>query len=335
MKTMDNPTTLYVGIDVSKLTLDVCLRNEQGTELFQIKNNAAAIGKLVKKLQKTNAASVAVGMENTGRYNYPLYGALVGTGFTVFVINPLHLKKSMGLVRGKNDRVDAERIAAFIETHRRTLKPWVAKRTVLAALQALLAKRTQLVKMKKQLTVSDGELGLLRDKKLEKFLTDDGLVQKIERRIEEVEARIDEAISEDDVLCKQYRLLRSVPGIGKVLAWQLLVKTNEFKDIADPSKLACYAGVVPFDYRSGTSVRGKPRVSLYADKNLKSLLHLAAMSAIRLTGELRDYYRRKVAEGKNKMSTLNAVRNKIVHRACAVIKNQSPYVPIKNDLILS
>jgi transposase len=334
MKTTDPIDTIYVGIDVSKLTLDVYIRGAEPAEHLQIKNTTAAIGKWIKHLKQTGA-SVTVGMENTGRYNYALYAALAGAGFTVFVINPLHLKKSIGLVRGKNDRIDAARIAMFIETHRQSLKPWVPKRTVLVSLQALLTKRTQLVKMKKQLTVSDGEIGLLGDKKLEKFLTDEGLVQKIKQRIEQVEARIDALVSEDPALRNQFFLLRSVPGIGKVLAWFLLVRTNEFKDISDPRKLACYAGVVPFDYSSGTSVRGKPRLSYYADKRLKALLHLAAMSAIRLTGDLRDYYKRKVDEGKNKMSTLNAVRNKIVHRACAVIKNQSPYNPIKNSFILS
>lgn len=96
--------------------------------------------------------------------------------------------------------------------------------------------------------------------------------------------------------------------------------------------MACYCGVVPFEHQSGTSIRYKPRVSVFADKGLKTLLHLAAMSAIRLNNELRVYYRRKVEDGKNKMSVLNAVRNKIIHRIFAVIKNQTMY---KNDLLLS
>ncbi len=329
------PTTCcYVGIDVSKLTLDVCIRCGNTLRHLQIKNTAVAIRKLVKQL-KQEKADVVIGMENTGRYNYALYAELATTPFTAFVINPLHLKKSMGLVRGKNDRVDAERIASFIETHRHTLKPWVPKRTVLTALQALLAKRTLLVKIKKQLVVSTAELSLLSDASVRHVLTEDDLIMHIEKSIEQVEARMNALVADDTVLNTQASLVRSIPGIGKVLSWHLLIKTNEFKDIDDPRKLACYAGVVPFDYASGTSVRGKPRVSLYADKNLKMLLHLAAMSAIRLSGELRDYYQRKVAEGKNKMSVLNAVRNKIIHRACAVIKNQTPYAPIKNNLVLS
>lgn len=139
-------------------------------------------------------------------------------------------------------------------------------------------------------------------------------------------------MKQDESLNQQSKLLRTVTGIGKVLCWNLLYKTNGFISISDPRKMACYAGVVPFEHSSGTSVRGRSRVSHYADRDLKGILHLAAMSSIRLDGELRTYYLRKVAEGKNKMSVLNAVRNKILHRAFAVIKNQKPY---QDNLVVS
>jgi len=90
--------------------------------------------------------------------------------------------------------------------------------------------------------------------------------------------------------------------------------------------------VVPFANQSGTSLKGKHRVSHYADKAIKTVLHMAAMSAIRLNNDLRTFYLRKVAEGKNKMSILNAVRNKIVHRIFAVIKNERLY---QSHLLLS
>jgi transposase len=117
-----------------------------------------------------------------------------------------------------------------------------------------------------------------------------------------------------------------------VLSWNIIAKTNGFKSIQTARKFACYAGVVPFEHQSGTSVWRKPKVSVYADKSLKSLLHMAAMSAIRLKNDLRAYYQRKVQDGKNKMLVLNAVRNKIIQRVYAVIKNQTPY---KNSLELS
>jgi transposase len=86
--------------------------------------------------------------------------------------------------------------------------------------------------------------------------------------------------------------------------------------------------VVPFEHSSGTSIKGRHRLSYFADKELKKLLHLSAMSVIRLDGELKEYYQRKVAEGKNKMSVLNAVRNKLVHRICAVVNQKRNYKPV-------
>lgn len=154
-------------------------------------------------------------------------------------------------------------------------------------------------------------------------------------QIKQLEQHIEELIASDEGLSQQAQWIQSVQGVGKVLCWNLLVTTNEFKNITDPRKLACYAGVVPFDYSSGTSIRGKHKVSVYADKALKTLLHLAAMSAIRLKGELRDYYQRKVQQGKNKMSVLNAVRNKIIHRVFAVLKHKKSYQTYLHNLAMS
>ena len=102
--------------------------------------------------------------------------------------------------------------------------------------------------------------------------------------------------------------------------------------MCDPRKLACFAGVVPFEQQSGTSLKAKPRVSKMADMQLKSVLQMVAMRAVRMQNDLQKYYLRKEEEGKNKMSVLNAVRNKLIHIAITLIKNQSYY---KNRLELS
>ena len=83
--------------------------------------------------------------------------------------------------------------------------------------------------------------------------------------------------------------------------------------------------MVPFEHSSGKSVRGKSRVSHFAHKDLKTLLHMCAVGCISRKGELRDYYERKLAQGKNKMSVLNAIRNKIVHRIFAVVRDNTMY----------
>ena len=145
-----------------------------------------------------------------------------------------------------------------------------------------------------------------------------------------VEQAIKQLIEADARLKELFDLMVSVPGIGPVIATELLIATNEMKNINDPKKLACHAGVAPFEYRSGTSIRGKTRVSHQARKRLKSLIHMGTMSAIQVKGELQDYYVRKLAEGKHTMlpgrrAVLNAVRNKLIHRVCAVVRRGVKY----------
>ena len=131
-------------------------------------------------------------------------------------------------------------------------------------------------------------------------------------------------IAGDADLARQYERLTSVPGIGPVTAAEVLVTTNEFKTSTDPKQYACYAGVVPFERSSGQR-KGRPQVSPQANKRVKQLLHLAALSAVRYCAEMRAYYDRKVAEGKNKMLVLNNVRNKLVHRLFACVLQDRNY----------
>ena len=157
-------------------------------------------------------------------------------------------------------------------------------------------------------------------------------IHQLDKQIKKIEELIQQTIDLEPELKKQQKLMLSVPGVGKVVSWTMIAKTEGFKKITNPRKMACYSGVVPFEYQSGTSVYRKPRVSVFADKQMKSILHLAAMSAIRLENDLQVYYRRKVQQGKNKMAVLNAVRNKIIHLIFAIIKSENLY---QNRLVTS
>ncbi len=266
-------------------------------------------------------------MENTGLYNWNFYAAVEGDDVQVFVMNALHLKKSMGLVRGKSDRVDAARIAAFLMLNEQTLSPTLLPQRSLRKLKLLVAHRKRLIKTRSALSVSAKELTLLKDRGLSGPMqaSTKKLVVQVNKEVAVTESQIRELIGSCDEMNHKFKLVTSVPGVGKVLGWELLIKTGMFQVISDPRKLACYAGVVPFEFSSGTSVMRKPRVSVYSDRSLKKLLHMAALRVTQLEGELQNYYLRKVAEGKNKMSVINALRNKIVARVCSVIRNDRPY----------
>lgn len=326
---------IYLGIDVSKATLDICLIKGQATENITIKNQSKSIGSFFTRLKKKyKDARLLVCMENTGYYNWPLYEAVETMALDLYVINALHLKRSMGLVRGKSDAIDAQRIARFIVVHHKELKPSLIPSPQIRRIQALLAHRKRLIETRKRFSVPAQELEFIDEEQMDEQMQDlnQRMVKEINAQVKSLEGRLKALIKSDTELDEQFKYLTSVQGVGKVLAWYMIVKTNQFKSINEPRKLACYAGVVPFDYQSGTSINKKPRVSFMADKTLKKLLHMAAMRAIQLKGDLQTYYQRKVAIGKNKMLVLNAIRNKIVARICAVVKNKRFY---QNDLLLS
>lgn len=321
-----------MGIDISKAELDICLLRNGQVEKFTIVNSTRAIRDFLRKhLKEGNAI---IGMENTGRYGWPLLRVLETTGHTVFVIPPLHLSRSLGLVRGKSDRIDAERICRFTLKNRHELKVHVSERKEVRALGVLLAERKRLLKMRGQLKKGMKELELMDggEVKRQVMSTNTSLLSTLDAKVLKVEKLIGQLIRSDDTLSLQHRLLTSIPGIGPVLSWNIIHRTNEFLSIADPRKFACHAGVVPFEHSSGTSVRGRNRVSPFADRQFKAILHMAAMRAVRLEGELKQYYLRKVDDGKNRMSVLNAIRNKLIHRAFAVIRNNRPY---ENRLVVS
>jgi transposase len=108
----------------------------------------------------------------------------------------------------------------------------------------------------------------------------------------------------------------------------MIVLTENFTRFSTARKFACYAGIAPFEHSSGSSIRGRTRVHACANKQIKTLLNMAALSSIQIKGEFREYYERRISEGKHKMSTLNIIRNKIVFRAFAVVQRGTPYVDL-------
>ena len=328
-KIMQNQT--IAGIDVSNETLDIYVCNSQGQHSFVIKNDVKSISKFFKAYEQE---TLFIGMENTGRYNWALYEVLKDLSHQVFVVSPLHLKKSLGLVRGKNDKIDAVRIAAFIMKNHSELPQWKPSSAAVQKLKILLTERNSRIKAKSKILNQQKDHMKMKHLGLDKYLRglDKQQLAVLNRQISQIEHDLEALVKADESMQQQAKLIQSIPGVGKILCWTMLAKTENFTLINEPRKMACYSGVVPFSNRSGTSIRGKDRVSAYADKDIKTILHMAAMRTVRLKNDMQEYYLRKVALGKNKMSVLNAVRNKLIHRIFAVVKNQASY---QNNLLLS
>lgn len=320
-----------IGFDVSKETLDLAICNgDRIVKELKIKNVASEIKKALKHLEREGylPAETLCCMEYTGIYNTLLLHYLHQTGYLIWVEKAVQIKFSIGMTRGKTDKIDAIRIARYGYKNQEDAKIWTPKREVVEELAVLLKSRKRLLKVKAQLTSSISEAKRFVSKKILALmeLSTKKPVLAVKKSIQLLDNQIEALIRSDQEMFAKYKLIKSVEGVGAVIAATVLVKTNEFRDHQDGRRFACNAGVVPFEHSSGTSIKGKTRVSHRADKSLKTIFHLAAISVIhQKQSQLKDYYERKVAEGKNKMLVLNAIRNKIIQRIFAVVQRGTPY----------
>lgn len=321
----------FIGIDVSKKWLDVAVMvQNQLVFHMQVDNSKQGIQSFFKHLKKEiqfQAQHTVFCMEYTGIYNAHILHYLHKKQMHICVESGLQIKQSSGLQRGKNDKVDAQRIAQYAYKNRDELRLWQPARPVIAQLKSLIGLRSRLVNALKQLSTPvqevDGFVSKTSKKLVEKNCSH--AIAALKKDIKRVESEIQALVKADPELDRIFTIVTSVKGVGAVVAAEVIVATNEFKDIREAKKFACYCGVAPFEHRSGSSIRGRTRVSKMGNKTIKTLMHLAALVATQYDEELHIYYKRKVEQGKNKMSVLNAVRNKLIHRIFACVKANRVY----------
>jgi len=318
----------FMGIDVSKGKLDIALmKGAEKCVQATIENNVAAIKDFLKEtresLPKFSMVSCLVCMEHTGIYNNHLLRVSEQQKWNLCLEAAVQIKQSGGLQRGKNDQIDALRIAQYAYKNRDTLKLWQPPRKVITRLKKLSSMRERLIGAKKQLTRTLKEDAPFQTREETKSLADccESTIIALKEDIEKTDKAIAEVIKGDPELKRLFAIMESIPCIGKVTAVTMLVTTNEFKDIKDPRKFACYAGVAPFEHTSGSSVRGRTRVSKKANLRVKSLFHLVAVTAIGHNDEIKLFYTKKVKAGKHPMNVINAIRNKMIHRIFACVRD--------------
>lgn len=322
----------FIGIDISKGTFDYALIKDGDISnpiSDEALNNPSGLVHLEGFLKKhgLKMEETLFCMEQTGIYCRLLSHYLVENNYNVWLEMPVQILRSQGVQRGKNDKIDAIRIAEYASMKKDKAVLWQPPREVVLQINDLLTLRDRLIESRKLLKQPIKEFLDAGFKDTAKLIESkcSGTLKALDKEIEQVEKELDKLINKDSNLKKLYSLATSIPGIGKITALTLLYFTNEFTLYINPKQLACYCGVAPFGHTSGTSVKGKPRVSNFANKRLKKLLHMVALSTISSDKELSQYYNRKVSEGKNRMLVINAIRNKVLHRLCAVIKRGTPY----------
>ena len=319
-----------VGIDVSKKTLDAYCHQAQIHKVFT--NDVTGYKGLLKWVLKlTKDSTVFYCFENTGYYSLKLALYLTSQSVVYIEESPLKIKHCSGIIKEKTDRIDAILIARYAWLYREELEPSTVKSMSHLELGRLLALRDQLVRNNAGLKGTFKELKAL----LSSPSTDAGClslkrsIDYLEKQVKSIETRIKAILSEDACMNKNYELLTSLKGVGLVVACQLIYHTGNFTRFASWRQFSSYCGTAPFKHESGTSIHRRKQCHYLGDRKMKSLLSMASVSAIQHDSELRLYYKRKLAEGKDKMLAINNVRNKLIARAFAVVKRGTPYVVLQ------
>lgn len=320
-----------IGIDISKKTFDAHLHNSDKHQQFE--NNLKGFIALLKWTMNTSGSKqeeLLFCYEHTGIYNHKITLFLSEKEVFFAIISGLEIKRSLGISRGKNDEIDSKVIAQYAFLRRHIITQYELPKESISKLQRLIVLRERFSKQKGSYQAYIKELKSCFTIKENMVLFDslEKIHKELGKQILKIEKEIKAIIKQDPEIKEQYNLITSVKGVGLILGVYFLVTTNGFTRFKDSRKYACYSGVAPFEKQSGTSLNLKSRVSHFANKRMKSLLYLAAISAIQHDSEIRIYYQNRVEKGKSKMSTINIVKNKIIHRVFAVIKRGTPYVEL-------
>lgn len=325
--------TDFIGIDISKNYIDCALLNVNSTKTFknkQFKNRLEGFDDMEQWITKysKNKNDVLFCMEHTGTYGLLLFTWLSQKEYDFCVEPGLKIKRSVGMTRGKDDKIDARRIADYALSNLHKLKLFSFPSEQIIHLKQLLTYREQLVRNRTSFKNSINSHKQYEEITGKKNITDDieNMIAMFDSRVKDIEKEIKKTIESNKELKKNFELVKSVKGVGLIIAAFMLVTTNNFTGFEDGRQYACYSGVAPFENTSGISIRGKTKVSHLANKTMKTMLSRGANSAAQWDPELRAYYNRRLSEGKDHKVIINAISCKLINRVFAVVKRQTPFV---------
>ena len=272
---------------------------------------------------------VLICAEYTGRYIYPLTIACQELDLFLWLDDPTRIKNSMGLTRGKNDAIDATRIAEYAFRYSDKAVRYAIQDATLVSMKNLLSDREFLLTDKKryQAQLSDQKRYMAPGDFKQKNSRWKKVIKSINEQIAAIDAEIEALIAADPVLIRQKELLVSIDGVGDRIAINMIAITGGFTRFQNARQFCSFAGLTPYKYDSGTSVRSKAKISKRSNQTMKALLHMSAVNVVYKMrgGEYKEYFERKTKEGKHVMCVLNVIRAKLVHRMFSVIRRETEY----------
>lgn len=318
-----------IGIDVSKYTIDVSIHTQKKHKCFKNENEGfKSMLKWIESFSIRTFCEVLFAFEHTGLYSLPLSVFLTEQNISYILIPGLELKRSMGITRGKDDKTDSQEIALYAYRRREEVVPYQLPSKNLLKIRSLLSLRERMVKQCAgyKATLREMRRTVSQADNVTYFEINGKLISDLTEQIQKVEKKLLRVVREDKELKQLYKLIISVKSVGMHTALYMIAYTNGFTLFENARKFASYAGIAPFPYKSGISISGRNKIHPFANKKFKSLLGNCATNAVIYNTEMRFFYERRIKEGKNKMSTMNIVRNKILGRIFAVVQRRQVYV---------
>jgi len=320
---MTTASFAYLGLDIAKAKFDAALRQDGRTHHHLFANTQVGFAQLLVWLRARVTVPLHACMEATGCYGEALALFLHQQGVRVSVVNPARIKAfaQSELLRNKTDKADAALIARFCAAHQPPL--WIPPPPERRQLQALVRRLQALQAMRQQ------ERNRL-DLEAAGSLIGSGLHEHIaylERQMAALEQQIQAHMRAHSSLRQQAELLQSIPGIGERTAIKLLAEVPLLGQYRSARQAAAYAGLSPRQRESGSSVRGKTRLSKVGNAAVRRALYLPAVVAVRANPILREFAARLLAAGKPKMAVIGAVMRKLLHQAHGVLKHNCPFDP--------
>jgi transposase len=319
-----------LGVDVSKLELSIALLQDNKVTKTKFSNDTSGFKKLVQWLKKKKKVdNIKICMEATGPYSVGIANFLHGKGYSVYVVNPLCIKSfaDSKLSRNKTDEGDAELIAKYILTNEaRAYKPHseiISKlRAFDASLESFKSARAQ---AKNHLSYVDH-----LPKELVKFWED--TVEHYDKQIDEMEKAMAKLIASDKDLQTDYDNLQTIPGIGKTSAMTILASIPDIAGFDDARQFAAYAGLTPRQTSSGTSVRGKTRLSKIGSSRLRKAMYFPGMAAKKFNPIVKAFCDNLIKKSKSPMVVLGAAMRKLMHIIFAILKHKCVFNPYSNAI---
>jgi len=321
----------YIGLDIACDDFAASIYQAPGVSLITketIENNPDGFTVLINWLKehKIDNSNSVICMEATGIYSEACAHYLAAKGFKVSVEPPLKVKRAFDPVGHKTDAVDSRQIAEYAFRYKDELKFWQPRQEIVEKIRQLLTARERFTKQSVMIqnAMKAYERHMVKVPLIQK--ADQRTLKEVKKHIAEIDKELDNLIRQNPAISRISGQLKSIPGVGLLLAGSLIAMTDSFNDISDSRTLAAFIGVCPYQHKSGKSIYRPPHIRVFGPSYARKLLMLAARSVATHNELFKKYYLRKQAEGKAKQLVLNNIANKILKIACAMIKNNKPYI---------